>query len=101
MAGPQFLWYRRKGEAGVDFAVRKQLGRGWRLAGDPVDVVGRVEPDMPGHNRHEQMIARAEGGDADCPAFEVGNAVNALFPEQLEAADMDAGQHRDRAAAID
>jgi hypothetical protein len=43
---------------------------------------------MGRHDRHEQMVAGAEGRDADRPPFEIGNAADVFFAEQLEAADM-------------
>src|SRR5208282_2301953 len=46
MPGAKFLGYGREAETGVDFTRSEELSRGWRLAGDPMDVIYRVEPDM-------------------------------------------------------
>ena len=35
-----------------------------------------------------KVVARSERRDADGLAFEIGNAADALFAEQFEAADM-------------
>src|SRR6516164_8115655 len=93
IAGVQLLRDGRQTEASVDLTVRKQLGRRRRSAGDPADVVGGVETDMGGHDRNEQVFARAERLDNDGLALEVGNAANAGIAEQLQAADMDAAQN--------
>src|SRR6516165_9424332 len=56
---------------------------------------------MGGHDRDEEMIARSQRCNTDRPAFEIGNAADTLFPKELKAADMHAGEHGDRSTAID
>ena len=47
------------------------------------------------------MLARAQSLHADPLALQVADAADAFVGEQLEAAGMHAGQHRDRLAGID
>jgi hypothetical protein len=84
-----------------DLAVGEDILRRGRTAGDPTDAARRVEPDMRGHHRHEEMLARPERGYPNSPTLEVGDAADVAVGEQLEAADMHAGQHSDRTAAVD
>jgi hypothetical protein len=47
------------------------------------------------------MLARAEGGDADGPTFEVGDAADPLVPEQFETPDMHTGERDDWRTCLD
>lgn len=47
------------------------------------------------------MVRRSERWDSDLFAFEVDDAPSISVSEQLEAADMRAGQHGDWEAAVD
>ena len=50
--------------------------------------------------RQKYMRTRAQGLDADTLALQVSNPADVLVSEQLKAARVDPGQHRDRAACI-
>src|SRR4051794_33493875 len=66
-----------------------------------MDIPCGIEPDMRGHDRHEQMLARPERGYPDGSTLEVGDAPDIRFGEQLEAAGVHAGQYGDRTAPVD
>ena len=55
---------------------------------------------MGGHDRDEEMIARSQCCESDSLAFEIGDAADTRFAEQFKAADMHAGQNRDRATTV-
>jgi hypothetical protein len=73
-AGVQFLRVRRKAQEGVDLAVDEKLLRRYLAAADPADVLGRVDADICGDDRQEQMRRRTQERNADALALEVGNA---------------------------
>ena len=56
---------------------------------------------MRGHRGDEQVRGSVQRSDRDTLTPQIGDAANAFMPEQPEAADMHAGQHRNRDAAID
>ena len=99
--GAQLLRLRRKAEERIDLAVDEQLLGADRAAGDPVDLRLRVDADIGGDHGQEQVLRRPHRLDADFFAGEVGNAADRAVHEQLEAADMNPGQHFHRHAAID
>jgi hypothetical protein len=99
--GAQLLWLGRSSEKGVDLAVRKQLDRVDLRLGDPPDVLGGVEPDMGGGGCQEYVSAIAQGRDADAPAFQIADTVDAFSSKQFETADVNARQQDDRFAGID
>jgi hypothetical protein len=69
MAGAEILRLGRKTQEGIDLSVREERGRCWRSAGDPVDVVDRVEPDISCHQGHILMRARSQKRYADALAL--------------------------------
>src|SRR5207237_3751861 len=103
MASAQILRLGRKAEKGIDLALREQIERFDRRIGgdDPANVLGRIEPDMRGHDGHEGRMGRPQTFDADTLSLQFGYGADALAAEQFEAADMDAGEHDDRYAGID
>src|SRR6516162_4312470 len=54
VAGAQFLGLRGKPEEGVDLPRREQVERIGLRAGDPSDILGRVEADMSGHQAQQR-----------------------------------------------
>ena len=100
LPGAQLLGLRRKAEEGIDLALGVELDRLRVLARDPVDVLGRVQPDIGRHAGQKHVLARAESLDADALALEVGDRPDALIAEQLEAARVDARQHRQALARV-
>src|SRR6516164_6617261 len=101
MPSAQILWFGWESQKRVDLALHEQLDWLDRGVGHPLDVLGRVEPDMRGHHGHEQVPGRSESLHAHALALEVGNAADAVLAEQFEAADMNASQHRDRFAGVE
>jgi hypothetical protein len=61
-----------------------------------MDVGHRVEPDMGDHCGQENVLVRPQRRHTDALPFQIGNAADAVIAEQFEAADMHAGQKRDR-----
>ena len=55
MPGAQFLRLRRKAQKGVDLSFHEQLDRLERGIGDPVDILGGVQPDMRGHQSYQHV----------------------------------------------
>src|SRR6266436_6879106 len=100
--GAQLLRLRRTPEERVDLSVQEQLARSdLQAALDPPDVFGGVEPDMGGHDRHEEVRTRSQGFHPDPLAFEVGQGANGFIRDQFKAADMRASQYGDWSTAID
>ena len=98
MAGAQLLRIGWKREEGVDLTFRKKLQRIERgvVAGDPMNVVSRIETHLGSHQGEQQR--------AVCCHFfplELGNAANLRFGDQLVTADMYAGEDDDRSPGID
>ena len=61
-----------------------------------------IEPDLGRHARDEGMVRpRSQPWTATVLPFRSRTALDALVPEQLEAADMDAGQEHDRDLCVD
>ena len=56
---------------------------------------------MRGHRGDEQVRGSVQRSDRDTLTPQVGDAADAFMSEQPEAADVDAGQHCNRDAAID
>src|SRR6266540_3223415 len=101
LAGAQFLRFRRKAEPRVDLAIGEKghWRDGW--AGDPVDILGRVEPDMRSKRRHEHVRGCAQVRHAHRPALEARDAADAFSRKQLETAYVYTGDDRDLLAGID
>src|SRR5215831_16879163 len=100
-AGVQFLRLGRQTEEAVELSVDEELHRLQRWADNPVDVLARINTDMGGDRRQEHMLRRVQRGDPYGLTPQVGDAVNALIGEQLEAAGMHTGQYRNRHTLID
>ena len=62
--------------------------------GDPVDILARVQADVGAHAREEDVRRRSQAEYGDRLALQVADRADAVGPEQLEAADVDAGQDR-------
>jgi hypothetical protein len=66
-----------------------------------MEVLGGIEPDQGGHDGQQRLIpdrnlmVRAHG-----PALQGDETGDLLFPEDLEAPEMQTAQHRDRRAGI-
>jgi hypothetical protein len=101
MSSAEILRLRRKAQDGVDLPVREKLDRCGRSAGDPADVVDRVEPDMSRHDGHVLVLAPSQGWHADALALQVADAADRVVSEQFKTADMHPSQQRDRVAGID
>ena len=68
---------------------------------NPADVPLRVEPDLGGDQGQQDMRGRTQSLDADALPFQIGEGANAVAGKQFQAADMEAGQQRDRLPGID
>jgi hypothetical protein len=66
-----------------------------------VDLLGRIQPDMGGDDAQENVLARADTLHADVLALEIGNATDAFFGKDFEAADVLAADDCNRFAGID
>ena len=91
----------RKAQEGVDLAVGEQLRPASATAGDPVDVRCRGRGRYERPSRTETDARWSQCRDADSLALEIARCCGCFVAEQFEAADMHAGQNRDRAAALD
>src|SRR5262249_14831652 len=100
LAGAEFLRFGWKTQECIDLSLDEKLFRLDRWSGNPVYVLDGVEPDIGGHAGEEQVRTRAQDLHAHASALQIRDAANALASEQLEAADMDAGQHFDRFARV-
>jgi hypothetical protein len=69
-------------------------------AGDPLDVLLGVEPNVLRHDREVEMAARAQGVDAHAPTLQVADAADRLTREQLVAADVQSADRGHRSAQI-
>ena len=101
LAGAQGLRLGWKAEECVDLSVHEQLARADCRTGHPVDVLGRVEPDMRRHGRYEDVGGGAETLHPHCLALEIADAADALARNQLEAAHVHAADDPDLVAGID
>src|SRR6267154_4818133 len=101
IASTQFLGLRRKSEECIDLSVRKKLL--WRngRAGNPIDVLDGVKPNMGGHGRYKHMRGGTEVMHAHCLAFEVRDCADAIGRKQLETAHMHTGDDRDLLTRVD
>src|SRR5436853_563174 len=101
LAGAQILRLGRKAEKRIDLALGEQLGWLRRWAGDPIDVLGRVESDLRRHDAEEGVPGRAaERRDPDALPFQIDDAADAIIAEQLEAAGMEPTQNCEGRPAI-
>ena len=67
----------------------------------PLNILGRIEPDMGGDDAQENVLARADTLHADVLTLEVQDAADAFSCKNFEAADVLAAQNGDRFAGID
>jgi len=88
MPGPQLLRLGRKAQKCVDLALFVKLRRLDRGVDHPVDIAGRVKPDIGRHRRRIHVLARAQALHTDTLALQIGNTAHAFVAEQFEAADM-------------
>src|SRR5215831_2052843 len=99
--GAQFLRLGWNSEIRVDLARCKQFERLFRRVGDPVNIAERVEADPRRQRAEKDLGARPERLSADTLAPEIHDPADRAAREQLEAADMHAGQNRDWRATVD
>src|SRR5215471_5360992 len=71
VAGAQLLRLGRKPEKRIDLSVGEKLHRPGRGARHPMNVLGRIEPDMGGHDAQENVLARIEIQHTDVLSLEV------------------------------
>ena len=101
LPGANFLQDGRAGEEGIDLALDEQIHRLERRIYDPAEVLGRIETDQPGHDGQQRPVsATAVKVRAHGPALQVAEAADLLFPEDLEATQMQTAQPRDWCAGI-
>jgi len=67
----------------------------------PDDVRFGIETDVSGHGRDQYVSCIPRARDRERLAFQVSDGPHALAREDLDAADVDAGQENDRVAGID
>jgi hypothetical protein len=88
-------------EESVDLALDIEVHWLERRIHDPAEVLGGIETDQAGHDGQQRPVRsikvtiRAYG-----PALQVAEGPDLLFPEDLEAPEMQTAQHRDRCAGI-
>jgi len=70
---------------------------------DPVDVLAGIEADVGEHGGEEHVLTRSRSqvGNRHRLAAQVLHRSHPVGAEQLEAADVNASQHRDRIAGVD
>ena len=80
---------------GVDLARGKELGLANRRIGYPIDVGDGVEPDIGGHNAHQQIIDRYSEGRAYAHSFsaQIRDVMDTVVGSQFETPCMDAREH--------
>ena len=66
--------------------------------GDPADVIRGIEPDR---SRQQGQQCGRRPLEADALALELGDIADSLLGEELEAADMEAGERDDRQPGLD
>ena len=87
------LW--RKAEESIDLPFGEELHRLKGQVGDPTDIFFGIQADLRGH----QLQLVRGGLEADTLA-QVGDAPHTLPHEQLETADVQAGQQCGRLAGV-
>ena len=97
LPGAQLLRVRRDADERVDLPVDEKLL--FRGADDPLYIFARVEPDLRGHQSNVDVRGVSKARDPDSLPLEVADAADAFVRQQFDAADMYAGQHRNRDAA--
>jgi hypothetical protein len=74
----------------VHLPFGEQLHEPGRGAGDPVDVLVRIEPDLRRHRHEQEVSARAPPIDAELSPLEVTEGPDRLVREQLVTTRMHA-----------
>ena len=67
----------------------------------PLNILGRIEPDMGGDDAQENVLAGADTLHADVLTLEIGDATDAVSSKDFEAPDVLPAHDRDRVAGID
>src|SRR5690242_6780284 len=100
LASAQLLRLRWKGQKRIDLAVDEKLKGLGRRVGDPVDVFGRIEPDVSRQHSRNPDPSRTCGPYAYASPFQVFEAADAFLCKQLIASGMHAAERRDRLARV-
>ena len=98
----RFLRLGRQAQKGVDLSVDEELHRLDRWLDDPMDIFARIDADMRGDQASGTYAGASPRRRLPIAlALQIGDAADLLIREQFEAADMHAGQDRDRHTRID
>src|SRR5262249_19164113 len=96
LLGLGLLWLRRESQEGMHLAGGKESYR--LLAGMlyPIDVLRRIEADVPGDDGQDQVRTASERGHRHGPPLEIADRPDSVGPEELITPDMYPGQDDER-----
>ena len=66
-----------------------------------MDVLHGIEPDLGRYQGHQRVPVRPQSLNSDAFSLQVGDRADPFMREELETADMHAGEQRDGLAGID
>src|SRR5215469_1204282 len=86
MAGAQILRLGRETQKRIDLALHKELERSAGRVGDPVNVLGWVEPDRGCQESRKSYPGRSCALRAQALSFQVRDAADAFIPKEFVTA---------------